>query len=89
MMCSFCLCFSGSQDITAGKTKTRRRIQRVSEKTVLQSTRSEIPPAQNDMPRHALQSGGGKHQLGRFHEHVNGMVRHLPGWVNKFGPLVV
>jgi hypothetical protein len=75
MMCSFYLCFSGSPDLKAGKTKTRRRIQRVSEKTDLQSTRSEIPPAQNDMPRHALQRGGGKHRLGRFHEHVGGILR--------------
>jgi hypothetical protein len=58
----------------AGKTKTRRRFQRVSEKTVLQLTRSEIPPEHNDMPRNALQRGGGKHRFGRFNEHFNGML---------------
>jgi hypothetical protein len=67
----------------AGKTKTRRRVQRVSEKRII---RSEIPPAQNDMPRNALQRGGGNHRLGQFHEHFSGMLRQLFEWVNKFAP---
>jgi hypothetical protein len=69
----------------AGKTKTRRRIQRVSEKRII---RSEIPPAQNDMPHNALQRGSGNHRLGRINEHFNRILRQLSGWVNKFASLV-
>ena len=93
MMCScihfqFVLSRKPARHVMTGKTKTRRRIQRVSEKTVLQLTRSEIPPDQNDMPCDALQRGGGNHRLGRFNEHFNAILRKLPGWVNKFAPLV-
>jgi len=59
--------------VTTGKTKTRRSIQRVSEK--MDQTRSEILPGHNDMPRNALQRGGGNHRHGRFHEHFDGMLR--------------
>jgi hypothetical protein len=43
-------------------------------KTVLQLTRSEIPPGQNDMPCDALQRGG-SHHVGWFNEHFNGILR--------------
>jgi hypothetical protein len=45
--------------------------------------RLENPPAQNDMPRYALQRGG-DHRLGQVHEHYDGMLWQLVTWVNEF-----
>jgi hypothetical protein len=68
-----------------GKNKNPPEIPAGFRKNDLQLTRSEIPPEQNDVPRNALQrGGGGNHQVGRFNEHFNGILRHLPGWVNQF-----
>jgi hypothetical protein len=70
----FSLCFPGNRGSWRGK-KNPPENPAGFRKTVLQSTRSEIPPEHNDMPCDALQRGGGKHRLGRFNEHFGGILR--------------
>jgi hypothetical protein len=62
------------RELHSGKNKNPPENPAGFRKTVLQSTRSEIPPAQNDVPCDALQHGGGNHRLCRFNEHFDGML---------------
>jgi hypothetical protein len=74
-MYSFLVCASPETAGHGGKNKNPPENPAGFRKTVLQSTRSKIPPEHNDMPCDALQRGGGKHRLGRFNEHFGGILR--------------
>jgi hypothetical protein len=67
------LCFPGNRGSWREKQKPAGESSGF-QKNGVQSTRSEIPPGQNDMPRNALQRGGDNHQPGRFNEHFNGIL---------------
>jgi len=57
-----------------GKKKNPPEIPAGFRKTDDQLSRSEIPPGHNEMPRNALQRGGGVHWLDRFYEHFAVML---------------
>jgi len=74
-MYSFRWCFSGSPDLTTGKKKNPPEIPAGFRKTDDQLSRSEIPPGHNEMPRNALQrGGGGVHRLDWVCEHFAVML---------------
>jgi len=67
-----------------GKNKNPPEIPAGFRKRVYNLSRSEIPPGHNEMPRNALQRGGGDHRLGWVHEHFKRILRNLNRRVNEF-----
>jgi len=83
-MCSFSVCAFPETRASWRENKNPPENPAGFRKTYLQLSRSEIPPGHNEMPRNALQRGGGNHRHGWFHEHFERILRNLNRRVNEF-----